>query len=310
MKVVHPLPYEPIRVRRMPSECHPHGERLDTGGLPRYPAWSPDGRYIALVMAKNGVWVLDLESLTMELVLQDPRGSWMRPLWGLDGCSIWLSGPGSIRAFRRTATGWQQHQTQATALWTRWAEWMTEGGCAGIGLPVHGGAASILVMDVNLKPIRCLEPRLHTGEPLRIWWTEFPCWWVPGESILVTALDGTKPATFVVDTATGVGEPTRVGEPARGRVHCYARATAAPTLVGFLTSDQTTDQGSEAVQIVKLRMETAAGRVGARDVAAWNVSALDFHSPVAVSPDGERVVFVSDNFELELFPLEPTPLPG
>jgi hypothetical protein len=268
-------------------------------GLPQYLAWSPTGNHIALITAKEGAWLLDVARFEVEPVVPATRQFWVRPVWNETGDQLLLSAAEQLWWLRRTKDGWAEQKRVAVPGVTRWVEWMTPLGCAGICLPSDGSSTRILRIDQNLS-ITAIMPRLPSGEPLSVFASEFPTWWMPGESLLILGYAGNALKPYIVHLDTGEAQLWDWSEDkGLGYLHCYSRAFQVPVVAGLLSRNPSL-----------LFSETADERVAGYDIELQasftfgEVSRFPYHSPISISPDGGRIAFIDREYALHILPLK------
>jgi len=265
--------------------------------LHQYITWSPSADQIAVTFSKQGVWLLDLATLKAEDVISETPQWWLRPVWNEAGDHLFLSIYRRAWWMRRTQDGWHEAKSITLPGWIRWVEWMTPAGCVGICLPDYG-SPFVIHIDQELNSMQQITPRLPSGSPLRLLGSEYPSWWEPGESVLVTGYGKDAIQSYIVYLKTNEAEllDWKV-EGQSGYFHCYSRAFLVPVVAGFRCQDPFLLSENAQEDGIAYHLEL-------RRLWSWGaVPQNNRHLPMALSPKGERIALIDREFDLHIIPI-------
>jgi hypothetical protein len=259
------------------------------GGYPRTLSWSPSGRYIALVMQTEGVWLLDMETYLFSSLPSNRRDWWLRPTWGPDDDMLFLSTPMAMHQMVRRNNVWEEIGVQRSNN-VRWAERVECAGCVGAG--VEADHSVLLCADLPLTSATVISPYLPTGDRLEFCPGEYPAWWRLGESAVVVGLTRKTLGTYVVELASGIATPLSICDDSL--THQLTRSSTRPIVVGLETDDRSYPIGKRNQRLVALDADRAV------KYQLGPLPELGCDRVIATSPDAGKIALIEGDFTLTI----------
>jgi hypothetical protein len=262
--------------------------------LIQYAIWSPDGRSLALGVAKPrpALVVVDVETGKIDPVLVPAQPGLNRPIWHEDGESLYACSPVRVLRTRRSARGWRVVSEVATGYPVNWVETVLSSGCVGMVVNPSG----LVLGDQDMRVTRQAPMVTKDGVGLHASSLEIPVWHDLGTSVLCTADTASTPALWRVYLPDEHGlQACSMQWRQNARLHCLSRALHCPRLAGLLTEGPEHDCLISTPQQLWVSDLDGSGRT---PLASERVAPV--HSPVSLSPDGSRVSFIDEDYRVHI----------